>query len=318
MRRIVLLFAFAFAFVLSGAQVTFTFNGLALPDTGFCNGQNLPGYFADTVNNLSVKLYNHYDETYGSWYGFGYSVWTDDSTNSYTNQWSTFAGYLLDSTFVVGYVGIDWTDENYPNIPSGLKFNTTVRPVGFYVSNITYSALVIRDGNSFTQPFSDGDYFKLVITGYLNGQMTDTTVHYLADYTDGKNFVQKDWSYVDLGNLGIVDSLAFNLVTTDVGAYGANTPLYFAMDQLSVEQAQVTATVESAFVPAKVYPNPASDLVFLGKTYKQAQVYNLNGQKLLERSNTGRIDVSDLQPGLYIVKLFDGRLWYGAKLIVRH
>jgi len=316
MRKIVLVLAILAAWTAAQTQQTFTFNNLSLPDTGFCNGSNLPGYFTDTAGEISLKLYNYYDPTYDSWYGFAYSVWTDDTTNSYLNQWSTYAGYLLDSVFVIGYIGIDWLND-YSNIPAGLKFGTAVNPQGFYISNITYAALTIRDGNDFNRPFYSGDYFKLIITGFYNSQPTGSVEHYLADYTNGKTFIQKDWSYVDLSALGTVDSLAFNLLTTDTGSYGANTPLYFAMDQLTVEPAAMT-TITSAYNPIKVYPNPASDVVFLGKIYKKAEIISVNGGKVSHYANTDKLNVGLLPAGIYILKLYDGKQWFVSKIIVRH
>ncbi len=306
-------------FTLLGAraqQNVFTFNSLTVPDTGFCNGANLPGFFTADTAGVTAKLYNHYDETYGSWYGFAYSTWTDDTTAGYTNQWSTFAGYLPDSTFVLGYIGIDWTN-NYKHLPSGIKLSAAVNPSYVYVSNVTYTALDIINGSAFSSPFSDGDYFYLVIKGFYNGQPTDSVVHFLADYRDSMNFVQKDWAYIDLTKLGTVDSLSFDLFTTDVGDYGPNTPLYFAIDRLGFEKAQTISssmTVDAA--KFGIYPNPAVWNVNLPSFYQTVKIFDIYGHEVINRRNARQIDISRLTPGVYMIKAYDGQQWYSAKFIV--
>ncbi len=315
MRKFFALFLTLFAWQTFFAQQgLLDFNSLNMPDTGFCNGANLPGYFVDTSMGVSARFYNYYNANYDSWYGFAYSIWTNDTTNSYQNQWSCFPGYLLDSTFVLGYNGIDW--NTYEIIPSSVKFSATIHPVSMYLANTTFAALTIKNGSSYSQPFSDGDYFYLTIKGYLDGQETDSVVHYLADYRDGKNFVQKDWSYVDLTKLGNVDSLTFTLTTTDTGQYGPNTPMYFALDQFRFVSVQISTnlTKNSDFA---VYPNPTHGLIYFPGNVNRLMIYNLAGQKLLEATNVTKADLSQFSPGIYIVKVFDQGKWHATKVILQ-
>ena len=51
---------------------------------------------------------------------------------------------------------------------------------------------------------------------------------YLAEGTD----LLDTWEWVDLTSLGVVYGLEFELTSSDTGAYGMNTPAYFAMDDL--------------------------------------------------------------------------------------
>jgi hypothetical protein len=41
------------------------------------------------------------------------------------------------------------------------------------------------------------------------------------------------WEWLDLSGLGTVDSISFSFSGSDVGAFGLNTPAYFAMDDLT-------------------------------------------------------------------------------------
>jgi hypothetical protein len=49
---------------------------------------------------------------------------------------------------------------------------------------------------------------------------------------DGKK--NDSWEKVPLTALGKAAGLSFRMTTTDIGDYGANTPLYFALDALTV------------------------------------------------------------------------------------
>ena len=296
-------------------QGLFSFNFLNLPDTGYCNGANLPGYFIDTSANVSAKFFNNYNPNYDSWYGFAYSTWTNDTTNGYTNQWSCFPGYLLDSTFVLGYNGIDW--NTYEVIPSSVVFSAPIQPISLYVANTTYAALTIINGSNYSEPFADGDYFYLTIRGYLNGQVSGSVVHYLADYTAGKRFVQKDWAYVDLTKLGVVDSLTFTLTTSDTGQYGPNTPMYFAIDQLSFELEPVNTGLQQDDFYFSVYPNPTSGIINFPQKVNQLIIFDLAGHKVLVLSNVKQADLSGFSQGIYVLKAYYSGKWHFSKVILQ-
>lgn len=54
-----------------------------------------------------------------------------------------------------------------------------------------------------------------------------------------------------------------------------------------------------------VYPNPATDMVYIKGDVKEVAIYSLQGQRLLLQQNTNRIDVSSLNSGLYIVRIIE-------------
>jgi hypothetical protein len=60
---------------------------------------------------------------------------------------------------------------------------------------------------------------------------------YLADYrsaNDAQDFVLRDWRTIDLAPLTAAAKLTFALQSSDVGPFGANTPAYFAADNLLI------------------------------------------------------------------------------------
>ncbi len=108
-------------------------------------------------------------------------------------------------------------------------------------ANTTYTSFSMKDGDAFSKKFggdlgSDPDFLRLDVYGYLGGVNTGTSSLYLADYQFSNNsldFILNGWITQNLAGLGVVDSLQFDLVSTDVGAFGTNTPTYFALDNLS-------------------------------------------------------------------------------------
>ena len=112
---------------------------------------------------------------------------------------------------------------------------------GLWLTNTTYAHNSMRDGDIFAKAFggedgSDPDFFRLSVSGYLNGvPTTDSISVYLADYRfaeDSLDYILDDWTFVDLQVLGPVDSLVFTMASSDVGDFGINTPTFFAIDQL--------------------------------------------------------------------------------------
>ncbi|MCF0052957.1 T9SS type A sorting domain-containing protein [Dyadobacter sp. LJ53] len=85
-----------------------------------------------------------------------------------------------------------------------------------------------------------------------------------------------------------------------------------------IERGQEKAEVN----PIKLYPNPASTSVKI--TFSRPlkgfslQVFNQAGETVLERNNWKReaLDVSQLQPGMYIVRFTKGKESYAQKFVV--
>lgn len=119
---------------------------------------------------------------------------------------------------------------------------------GMYVTNnaTTYNECV--NGGGVARALNqDGDYLKLIATGYdANGEVTGTAEFVLASCENGVQNVVDQWTWWDLSSLGTVESIDFTMESTDVGTYGINTSTYFCMDKLQVIEAESTA-VESNF-----------------------------------------------------------------------
>lgn len=206
------------------------FEDLSLDLESYWNGSDASGEFT----TASARFFNDYNTEYYSWSGSSYSNTSDVSTPGFTNQYSAITGagfgetggiYGINSLY--GPVVIDFPEKAHA-------------PKGFFVSNSTYAALSMEQGDWVAKKFggddgTDPDYFMLSAWGFANGESTDTIDYYLADYRFDEaedDYIIKTWQWVDLSSFGKVDSMMFGLESSDVGIYGMNTPAYFCMDDL--------------------------------------------------------------------------------------
>lgn len=300
MKKIVLTIGL-FVSVTTNAQ-TITFEDLTLaPETGW-NGSDGSGSF---TSNGQVFI-NGYDTSLGYWAnGWGYSNKTDVTTAGYTNDMSCYAGSgYMSENFAIGRQAsfIDFGSE---------KVVTSVQ-----LTNMTYAALSMLNGDLFAKQFGtpndangqpDGtngeDFFRINLIGRdADSIVTDTIVFYLADYrgADSMDYIITSWQGVDLSALGEIQYLSFELESSDVGDFGINTPLYFAMDQLILSGAEITENE----IDLMVYPNPTTGSV----SFKQAgeiSVFTLDGKLLFKQTilENELISLEGLNSGTYFVEL---------------
>lgn len=171
------------------------------------------------------------------WSGWSYSNETDNTTPGVGSQYSAYAGSGQGGS---AHYGVSFGSSFDP--PVEARFASASKVSGAYFTNTTYAALAILKGDSFAKKFggangNDADFFKLTVTGYLDASVTGSVDFFLADYRFADNsldYVVQQWTFVDLSGLGTVSRLGFALDSSDFGAFGVNTPLYFAIDSLGV------------------------------------------------------------------------------------
>ena len=239
----------------AGASVA-TFDDLSLAPESYWNGDDDGTGYGTYGGFVSGDNYfaNYEAAAYSSWEGFAYSNTTDTTTAGYTNQYSAITGGGVNGSenYAVAYTYTMWGQpaQTYNGYTTG-EYAQTVD--GFYVTNTTYAALSMLEGDSFAKKFggedgTDADWFLLTAYG-LDGSYARTgnsVEFYLADYRfqdSADDYIVTDWTWVDLTSLGVVYGLEFELTSSDTGAYGMNTPAYFAMDDLEANPVPVPAAV---------------------------------------------------------------------------
>lgn len=305
----ILPFAFLFISIFtSQAQVRSDFEGLLTDPETFRNGsQGEDGY-----SNGPAFYPTTFD--FGFWLGgWAISNVTDTVTVGFDNLYGVRASSGHDSeTFAVGQQGARI------NILPDL----TANPIeGLYITNSNYAYTSMRDGDSFAKKFGgdtgdDPDFFKLLVRGYQNGELTtDSVEFYLADYRfedNSEDYIVDTWEWVDLTTLGPVDSLEFQLSSTDNDpVYGMNTPAFFCMDDLTMNLVSVFEKPQS-LTKINVFPNPVNnhlniDLQSFDNELVKLEIFNVNGQLIRVFESTKNdietIDISDLNNGNYLLKV---------------
>ncbi len=175
---------------------------------------------------------NRYIPAFATWSRWAYSNRTDTMTPGFMNDLSAFAGGGAGGS---ANFGVSFNEVNALELAPGFR-----APVSVMVTNVTYPALAMRDGDGFSKKFggptgTDPDFLLLEIIGFDAGAGEIGRVPvYLADYRT-MPFILDDWLEVDLTSLGTdVRTLEFRLSSSDNGMFGINTPTYFAIDNLTL------------------------------------------------------------------------------------
>ena len=198
--------------------------------------------FLQLWDSSDVEFFNTYTPGFSSWSGFSWSKVTDTTTPGFANQYASFAGGGSDGTggtiSGANYV-VSYGDQSFFNLPDAAELTSVD------ITNTTYAGVSMRDGDSFAKKFggtsgNDEDFFKITLTGYedvnLNGASTGALDIFLADYRfsdNSEDYILDSWTQFELTDLGSARSIGFSFTTTDNGDFGANTPLYVAMDNLT-------------------------------------------------------------------------------------
>jgi len=302
----------------TNSQIVANFENINLMPNSYWNGSDNSGgfysggfYFPNNYTDYGGGLY--------AWYGFACSNVIDTSTMGYTNQFAaiTGKGALNSSNYAISYVNYDWMN-NYTMTPNYVRFSFPSIISGFYVTNSTYAyySMLYGDG-SLAKKFgglsgNDPDWFKLQIKGYHNGLVKDSIDFYLADYRFTNNvldYIVKEWKWVDLSSMGLLDSISLGLTSSDVGAYGMNTPSYFCLDELNSNSLNINENNSLVANDIVLYPLPANDFLFFKSeigVIEKVKIFNLSGSFIMEtymNNNIGSIDLSYLTSGVYILEI---------------
>ena len=201
------------------------FQNVTMPQAGFWNGSDGSG-----AMSLGMASFNNdYNSDWGAWSGFAFSNTTDIETPGFTNQYSAYisAGADAKNIYAVSFVSED---------VASVIFLSEVNVLSADFTNSTYAYLSMLNGDAYTEPFKDDDWFELTVVGFDTAGIQKAEVSYrLADYTNGRKLITYNWTKVDLSKLKGVTKLVFKLESTDNGEWGMNTPSYFCMDNLRFE-----------------------------------------------------------------------------------
>lgn len=262
MRIIATLFIALFSFQQTQAAIVVDFESLPVGSDGYNNGDigadaayrsnytvlgSGTGPYGDTVYSQvwtsdGVEFSNSFSADYGSWSGWSLSNVVDTTTAGYLNQFASYAGGGSDGSggAIAGGQYAMAFGSGYINLPGGMS------AISMDITNATYAGLSMQEGDFFSKAFggesgNDPDYFRVILSGFDGldgtGNEVGSLVVNLADFTfadNSQDYILSDWLNVDLTPLGSARSITFDFESSDSGAYGINTPVYFAMDNLTL------------------------------------------------------------------------------------
>jgi hypothetical protein len=301
--------AFLMVSVTSFAQTISNFENDTLATNTYWNGSTSPSGTTFQFGNLIFP--NYYNTAWGGYWqsGWAYGNVVDTTNLDYTNLYGAITGIGAEnsSSYAIGQGGAKvLLHENI--------LGTVVN--GFYITNASYAYGSMLNGDAFAKKFggasgNDPDWFKLTIRKYLNGSLaTDSVEFYLADFrfqNNEEDYILKGWNWVNLESLGNIDSLLFELTSSDIGQFGMNTPSFFCIDNMTTSDiALKVAKQESSKPEFRVYPNPlqGNELqIFADTKIKNVKVYDMLGNELKIEFLENKVSFEKLANGIYVIEI---------------
>ncbi len=215
---------------------TIDFEDLTLASDSYYNGADGADGFTSGGAGFN-NTFTDFGGGFTSWSGWSYSNRKDTTTPGFDNQYSAYPGGGAggSANYGVSFASTDDLSVSRIELPTG------ARPLSARITNNTYAALSMLQGDAFAKKFggpsgADPDIFKLTITGLeADNDALGSVDFYLADFRAAEadnDYVVQDWREVDLSALDGAAKLSFTLSSTDIGDFGMNTPAYFALDNL--------------------------------------------------------------------------------------
>ena len=217
------------------------------------------------------------------------------------------AGKYDGKAYAIGMNGSFFVSEAGPS--SGI--------LGFKIANTTFAYNSMKSGDAFAKKFggvsgNDADSFVLKISAFHKGQFLFSKRVVLADFRfadNTKDYILDSWTTVDLSmpqkEVGPRDSFVFELMSSDNGQFGMNTPGFFAIDEVIAARWLGVNAVNR--LTAKVYPNPAYDVVSIETkgAILDLQVHNAIGELVYQTKNCGgmihQINIKSWAEGVYTI-----------------
>ena len=220
-----------------------------------------------------------------SWEGFTVSTVSQDTANVFGCVANGGLGGIA-TPYIIGYYS-EWASASQGYSSNIVDFNGEYYPEYVYICQNSNTMEGITNGVFNSRPFTPADTLTLIIQALdTTMQPTATTRYYLA--VDGTK--NQSWVQVPLTSLGKTSRLSFSMTTTEIGDFGANTPMYFALDGLTINTESTTAL-----------PNTQSPIANSQKVIKNGHLLILhNGLQYDILGNPVQADV-DITPTDHIV-----------------
>ncbi len=228
------------------------------------------------VCNDGIFLFSHLPSgmSYGgmSWEGFTVSTVSQDTANVFGCVANGGLGGLA-TPYIIGYYS-EWVSASQGFSSNIIDFNGEYYPEYVYVCQNSNTMEGITHGVFNSRPFTPIDTLTLIIQALDSTMQPTATIHYYLAVDGTKN---NGWIKLPLVQLGKTAHLSFSMTTTDIGDWGANTPLYFALDGLTIN-----TEIPTALPQTPILNKPGTKVIQDGQLliFHNGQWYTTTGQLL--------------------------------------
>ena len=175
--------------------------------------------------------------------------------------------------YVIGYYS-EWVSTLQGYSSNIIDFNGEYYPEYVYICQNSNTMEGITHGVFNSRPFTEEDTLTLIIQALDSTMQPTSTTHYYLAVDGQKN---NDWVKVPLNSLGKTSRLSFSMQTTEIGEFGSNTPLYFALDGLTIN-----TEIPTALPQTPILHTPYTKVIQDGQLliFHNGQWYTTTGQLL--------------------------------------
>lgn len=259
------------------------------------------------------------------------ATWLPDEAESF-RPFGHYTGFYSDSDQNIlatvkgdpGYGGVDFAYQHKVVDVSGLRAKMGKMYIGNYdFDNGLMVEPVVKD-------ITKGTYYSFKFWA-MAGQANDSVMMYIVDEIRGWDenggnqspditkadcYPGTEWTQFSFDSIMWPDSAVdyqFRLRINYNGNKGA--PVvgdYIQFDNWSLAPMTSSAISDISDFHFDIYPNPARDFIHIAtelKGIKTLSVYNMVGQEILRKEMMdfqGSLDVSDLETGMYMIRITDG------------
>jgi len=213
--------------------------------------------------------------------------------------------YLDSSLTVPAFVTVDFSNYSFNSQTRECKLTVNGKFVDNFMADDLRLSLYIKEDNLKTTPAQAGSWEgenyihqNTIRAAYSNiwgdqGVITSGTKNstYSKEYT---TTIPQDWKIEDLTFIAFVSKHNEDVNKREI------------LNSNTITMETISSVKETTLSEILIYPNPASNKLFIqsNKQLKQIDIYNIQGQLVKsERGNSQEISISDLTNGMYIINL---------------
>ncbi len=195
----------------------------------------------------------------------------------------------------------------------------------FYIRDIDYFEMSSVYPNGIFKYYIDTVFYtdidSLIRNGWIDSVYSDTSLYHgrSINYVMYKNYNDTWWlKYVDGCGLAFEEmsdgsntSFYNKLIYYKKGFETWGTPIYVSVEDKKFDQIEIS-----------VYPNPADNYINVKSTNlddASIEIFTMTGKQIKQielKSETSRINISDICPGIYIIKIWNNKYSINKKLMI--